>query len=249
MRTAAGSHGNRGVIPDVREIPKWARRYAQTRAMPVVIGLAFFALFFGGFSLAGLLARQAWATGRTLPVVLAAGGMLMLVTALVAFCTRGHRLVEAIAQRYYQGEGSVSVGMEAACGPRWLGGLVGALFAACVVGSIALGMVGWIPPQLMQPVSALYCVPFIVFLALRQRQRTGLLPLLWPALYLVHALLVVSGALPNAGSWPQAHMFIATLGYGLLSALAGHACNRLALHRLRRLAGNEETVERNDDSE
>ena len=69
-----------------------------------------------------------------------------------------------------------------------------------------------------------------------------LLPLLWPVLYAAHAALVVVRVFPSSGRWPHAHMLIATVGYGLFTALVGHVVNRVALRRLRRLAHVEEQV-------
>ena len=67
------------------------------------------------------------------------------------------------------------------------------MFVCCVIGSVQLGVLGYIPIEYMQPVSALYVVPFLVFLTIWQRPVVGPLSLLWPILYTVHATLIVAG--------------------------------------------------------
>ena len=110
-------------------------------------------------------------------------------------------------------------------------------FGACVTASVVLGMLGYIPDQYMQPVSALYAVPFLVLLIVLKRPAGVPVMLLWPALYALHAILIMAGApILFTGKWDGLNMLIPAAGYGILTGLVGHAYNRFALHRLRRLA-------------
>ena len=66
----------------------------------------------------------------------------------------------------------------------------------------------------------------------------GFLALLWPALYAVHAILIVAGApILFTGKWVSLNMMVPVAGYGILSALIAHLRGRFALRKLRRLAG------------
>ncbi|MCJ7730114.1 MAG: hypothetical protein MUO27_09600 [Sedimentisphaerales bacterium] len=120
---------------------------------------------------------------------------------------------------------------------RWVGLVVGLVFVSCVVGSVQLGIRGFIPIEYMQPVSAFYVVPFLVFLVVWQRPVVSLLSLLWPILYALHAVLVVMGVpIQFGGRWDFLNMLIPTAGYGILCGLLGHIYSRYALKKLRKAA-------------
>jgi hypothetical protein len=89
----------------------------------------------------------------------------------------------------------------------------------------------------MQPISAIYCVPFLVGLWLLQRPLSSPIMLLWPALYVLHAVLIVAGVpIVFGGPWSQLNMLIPVAGYGMLVGLISHAYSRFALRKLRRAA-------------
>jgi hypothetical protein len=91
----------------------------------------------------------------------------------------------------------------------------------------------------MQPVSALYCVPFMVFLYFWQRPKVGFLMLLWPALYAIHAILIVAGVpivFAEESKFFSLNMLIPTFGYGFLTSVIGHIYSRYALKKLKTAA-------------
>ena len=92
----------------------------------------------------------------------------------------------------------------------------------------------------MQPVSALYSVPFLVFLSIRMRPVAGWIPFLWPVLYALHAILAVAGVPILFEKWSSLNMLIPTAGYGLLCGLIGHFYGRYALKRLKEVATAKE---------
>jgi hypothetical protein len=229
----------RGADDSVREIPKWARRYAQNRTLPMVAMIVIFTAaccVFGGL---GLL--TGWAIVKDKPVVLAAC-MLVLCGFTVWwlwFSLIGVlRIMRSIAERLYQGEGGVWVGacagIEKSKGPL----LVAIVFMFCVHANLGLGLLGFLPIRYMQPISALYVVPFLCYLALKVRRIGSPFMFLWPALYGLHAVLLVAGVPIRMG--PVLDMAVPTVGYGLATALAGHIYSRVALRRLRRLAASPE---------
>ena len=65
----------------------------------------------------------------------------------------------------------------------------------------------------------------------------GPIMLLWPALYALHAILILAGVpILFSGHWDALNMLIPTVGYGLLTGLIAHVYSRFALWKLRRIA-------------
>ncbi len=99
-----------------------------------------------------------------------------------------------------------------------------------------------IPSRYMQPISALYCVPFLVGLWFLQRPLSGYVALLWPALIAIHAILILAGApILFTGRWEALNMLIPMFGYGMLTGLLSHLYSRVALRRLKRLTQTDGT--------
>jgi hypothetical protein len=83
----------------------------------------------------------------------------------------------------------------------------------------------------------LYCVPFLVILTLLMRPAIGWLALLWPALYGLHAILIVAGVpILLTGRWEGLNILVPMAGYGILAGLVAHLYSRYALRRLKRIA-------------
>jgi len=151
----------------------------------------------------------------------------------------GGRAVAKWAMRAYSTEGSVTL---APAGPRvrkWVLIVVAVAFATCVAGNVVLGMLFSLPIRYMQPISAIYCVPFLLYIgyAIRGQGQGSPFMLLWPGLYAVHAVLIVVGApIVFTRPWEGLNMLIPVAGYGLLAGVATHVYSRFALHRLRDVA-------------
>jgi len=67
---------------------------------------------------------------------------------------------------------------------------------------------------------------------------------LWPALFVIHGVSIVAGVPISRGI--AFDIFVPTVGYGLIAALAGHIYSRVALRRLRALAA---TARPHDEAE
>ncbi|UCC69028.1 MAG: hypothetical protein JSV79_03655 [Armatimonadota bacterium] len=224
----------------VREIPTWARRYAQNLTLPVVVSLVIFAVascMFGGLS---YLTAWAYVNDKR---VLAGASMLVLCAFAVSWVwfsfVGGTRIMRQITKQLYRGEGSASVGPP--LGPGAMSHpptLIGFVFMFCVLASVGLGLLGFLPTRYMQPISAVYVVPFLCYIGLKVCRGGSPFMFLWPALYAIHAVLLVTGV--PIGMGPMLDMFVPTVGYGLIAALAGHIYSRVALRRLRRLAASPE---------
>lgn len=102
---------------------------------------------------------------------------------------------------------------------------------------VVFGVLGVFPQRYMQPISAIYTVPFLIVLWLLLRPAVSAVFLLWPALYTLHAVLILAGApILFVGRWDGLNILIPVTGYGLLMGLVSHAYSRFALWRLRRAA-------------
>ncbi len=228
----------------LREIPKWARRYAQNRTLPVLASLLIFvaagAVFFG----LPLLIVWAYKAGQRF---LAAAAMLVLcgfgVWWLWFSFVGAPAIMRRITERLYRGEGSVIAGASQVQVPK-RPTLVVRVFMFCVIAQIGLGFLGFIPVRLMQPISALYVVPVLCYLVWTLRRVGSPLLSLWPALYGIHALLIVAGAPIRFG--PVFDIIVPTFGYGLIAVLAGHIYSRIALRRLRRLTASPGASEQHE---
>jgi len=231
-----------GVNQDLKELPIWARRYAQNRTLSVVASLVIFTVAFCMFG--GLSTLTAWAYVEH-KRVLSAASMLVLCgfTAWWLWFSfiGATRIMGSISERLYRGDGGVSVGASAGIEQSRGPVLVGFVFMFCVFASVGLGFLGLYPIRLMQPVSALYSVPFLCYLGIKLRRFGSPFMFLWPGLYAIHAVLLVTGV--PIGMGPMLDMFVPTVGYGLVAALSGHVYSRVALRRLRALAATTETAE------
>ncbi len=224
---------------DIRDIPKWTRRYAQHRCLGGLVFFLIVALFY--VSIGGLtyLAALSYKTGHIVCVWLCVSALLPILSALIWISVPwwGGKRFGRFLQHLYRKEGSATTGgfgpEDTKKWPRWaLAVLFG--FIACVVGHMALGMFGYLSREYMQPVSAIYCVPFLGFLIIWG--RLSLLGWLYPFLYGLHAILYVAGApIRFTGHWEGLNIFFPVLGYGILCALVGHIYSRFALRKLKKL--------------
>ncbi len=235
------THTNRDseVCNDPRELGKWTRVYAQNRTVPLMVFMVVFLLLCAAIGASSCLVVWAYLRGNMLVFV---PGVVLLALAVAADVyisvpRWGGKRMEQISARLYAREGNVAVACGQTAGRRRLGACVGAVFGVCVLASIILGLLGHIPEEYMQPVSAIYVVPFLLVLHFMLRPAAGRLMLLWPTLYAVHAILIVAGApILFTGHWQGLNMLIPIAGYGLLAGLVAHLYSRFALHRVKRLA-------------
>jgi hypothetical protein len=119
--------------------------------------------------------------------------------------------------------------------------LIGITFAACIIASVILSSLGFIPDKYMQPVSAIYIVPFLLMLGvLKQSIIGGPILLIWPGLYTLHAMLILAGVpIVFSGPWACLNILIPVVGYGLLTAIIAHLYSRFALWKLRRMVRDD----------
>ena len=221
----------------LKEIPKWTHKYAQNRTIPVLIRLVINLCLFAGILIPSYFAGKAYRSGNSVLFWLCNLVLAVAMISLAFFCVPkwGGKFIERISQRLYGREGNVSIPEpEVMKKRRWLVHVVGMVFVGCVIGSVFLGNKGFIQIKYLQPVSALYVVPFLVFQYLWQRPKIGPLALLWPTLYTIHAILIVADVpILFTGNLTSLNVLLPILGYGFLTQIIGHLYSRYALKKLK----------------
>ena len=117
---------------------------------------------------------------------------------------------------------------------KYLDILVGIVYMVCLLGSMELAMLGYIPVKYILPLMALFVVPFNVYLYFMQRPRLGPVHLICPILYAVRAILIIAGVpIFFTGTFAvPLNMFLPII-YTLLTYMIGHLYSRYALKKLK----------------
>jgi hypothetical protein len=179
------------------------------------------------------------------------GQRALAVASLVALCAfgvwwlwfsffGGSGIIRRISERLTRRRGAASVGPPAfAAGQRMPPAVF--VFLFCIVMHMGLNMLGFAPTRYLQPISAIYVVPFMLYLAAKQWNTSSPFMLLWPALFAAHGVLIIAGVPISRG--PMFDVFFPTVGYGLVAEFVGYVYSRFALRRLRALAASPEVRE------
>jgi hypothetical protein len=228
---------------NLQQISKWTRAYAQNRSLGFVVFMIIFVLLYAAIGGSSYLAGMAYRYDN-MPLLCVSLALLVPVLGAVIYLSIpkwGGKLQQRMVKRLYAREGQVSFVVPDERKKFWAL-VLGVCFGTCIVASVAIDFVLHIPFQYMQPISALYCVPFLVGLWILMRPMAGYLTLLWPALYAMHAILIVAGApIVFTGEWQSLNMLIPVAGYGMLTGVVSHLYSRIALRRLRRLTQTDLT--------
>ena len=231
-------------VEKLKEIPKWTRKYAQNRVLPVLISLVIFSCIFAGIAIPSYFGGKAHRSGNTVLSWICIFVSAIAMISLFFFCVPkwGGKFIKRISQRLYGREGTVSISEpEAMKKNKWVGHVVGMIFGSCILGSMILTGKGLLPIEYKQPISALYIVPFSVFMYCRQRPKVGPIVLLWPILYTIHAVLIVVGApILFTGDLNHWNMLLPLFGYGFLTYIIAHLYSRYALKKLKAAAHPQE---------
>jgi hypothetical protein len=227
----------------LKEIPKWTRKYAQNRTLTtfVIIVIAGFV----SMVVAGLLALIVIAFMKA-NVILAVIGVALLAAILILLIIfvskvggKNRGLIDQrIDQWIYGKEGTTSMPEpKLTKKKKCLDFVVGVVVFISILATMYLGMEGYLAFKYMQPVSAVYLVPFLVHVYFLQRPRIGPLVLIGPILYTVHAILIVAG-LPIffTGNFCMLNLFLPFFGYTFLAYAIAHVYSRYALKKLKGLA-------------
>ena len=225
---------------DARQLAKWAERYARSRTIPFLVQWVFIVLLV--IVLAGLAqgAIYAWRAHQPglLWTLIALTCVLTLALLWFSIAQWGRERIWGISEWYYRKEGYAAFGggnkSDELRRMRWLTALGFGLILYHLAGALLVGL-RYLPIMYFQPYSAVYMAPFLA--AMIVVQRLGWWAWIWPALYVLHALLLATGILrPFPGQWFFMDIIVPVFGYGLVSMIVGHIYSRYALRKLKHLA-------------
>ena len=226
-----------------KEIAGLTRTYAQNRSLGVVVALLVFTALSAGISILSHAGGVAYREGNQLLFWTCMAALVPVLSAVVYISVPkwGGRRLGALTGHLYR-EGNVSIAVPKQRGRKRIALVLGIVFGGCVIGSVLLGFFGQLSPKFMQPISAVFVVPFLVGLTVLMRPAVSYVSLLWPVLYGLHAILIVAGVpIAFTGRWESLNIVLPMVGYGVLSALVGHACNRHAFFKLKQIMRSNDT--------
>jgi hypothetical protein len=223
-------------------LTRWLHRYMQGReagpfmlwsAIVVCLGIFLIALvlLFGHFHKQGISAGM-WITAGL-------SGILMIFVILFAVPQWGYKRCEHWSRRLYGRDGEVQPIPERQKKSQWLmAALVLWLFAG-IFASVHLEKRGLLPRDYVQPFSTIYVMPVFIFLGLYKPDFIKIkspLMAIWPMLYAFHAFFVLMNWWPITVIPREHDLFIATFGYGLITAVIIVLYSRYAFYRLKKIA-------------
>lgn len=228
--------------PDPREIAKWAEQYARSRTIPFLVQWVFIVALVLVIGTLAYVAIAAYQTHHTKLMWTCMGVIALTTLALMWFSAAkwGGEQIWRISQWLYGKEGyaAYSGGDRAQRMRRawWLPVVCGGLGVYVFVIAILAGL-RHLPMSYIQPLLALYMVPFLSVMIVTQ--RLGVWAWVWPLLYGLHAVAILAGAPQLTDKWfPFGILFdilAPIFGYGLIALVAGHVYSRYALRRLKAL--------------
>lgn len=223
---------------DPRLIVQWARRYAKSRTISFLVQWVVIVCMVVAIGIAASLTHMAYRAGSIGLFSLSVLCMVAAIIALTWFSLSpwGGELIWRVTRWLYGREGYVAYHDDQPEGPGswWLTALGGGLVVYHLVGALLVSF-GYLNLHNMQPFSALYMAPFLIFMILYQ--RLGFWAWIWPLLYAAHAvLLLLDAPIAFRGQWQLLNMVVPVFGYGLFAILIGHLYSRFALYQLKRLA-------------
>jgi hypothetical protein len=232
----------------LKEIPKWTRKYAQNRTLTILVLMIMIMLYsmlvaaLVGFPLC--LAAAGFWKGK---IVLGCVSTVVLVAALVAiikfqififakFGGKNKGLIDQIIDRWIYGkEGTASMPLpELTKKKKRLDIVLAIVYGVLVIGSMELGILGYIPVKYFLPFMTLFVVPFGVYQYFIMQPRLGPVILIFPILYAVHAILILVGVpIFFTGTFAVPLNMLLPVGYNLLAYIIGHLYSRYALNKLK----------------
>ncbi len=230
----------------LKEIPEWSRRYAQNRTLTILV-LIVMAMLIGMFAIVPLMLILAGIFHKNIILIIV--GVITLVTYtwfyISMFKKYGGKnkglLFLKIDSWIYGKEGTVSMPQpKLSKKMKHLNIVIGITYMVCLLGSMELGMIGYIPDKYLLPFMALFVVPFGLYQYFIFSQRLCPVLLIFPIFYAIHAILIIAGVpIFFTGTFAVSlNMFLPVI-YNLLAFIIGHIYSRYALRKLKGLAHME----------
>lgn len=237
-------------MEELKDIPKWTRKYAQNRTLTFIAIIAMICLTSMGFAALVIFplsfALASFRKGNTLLGSLAIAVLVAGLAATVKFYIfifkkfggKNKGLLDQKIDRWiYRREGFATMPQsELSKKKKVLDVVVGIAYVILLIGTMNLAMADYFPVKYHLPVIALFVVPFGIYQYFYLKPRLGPLLLLFPALFAIHALLILAG-LPIflTGTFAVSLNIMLTLAYNLLAFVIAHFYSRYALKKLKGL--------------
>ena len=205
----------------LKEIPKWARRYAESRTVPLIIFSIIFIVLFGAVS----LAVYCFLKGN---FILAAIMMLLYVAGFIYF---------VITYDRHEAEYFTKTGIPQSESVKQIRKFLPLPLIACIVVNVIMEQYGVFPDRLSVLISAVYVCPLLIFANWRWA-RGSFIGYLWAALYGGWAIAILFKVpiltFSEGGQLkPGNEMYLAVPVTGLLTGLIAYIYSRYALKKLK----------------
>ncbi len=216
----------------LKEIPKLARRYAESRTAPLIIFSLIFILLFGGASLGVYCLLK----GK---LVLAVIMMVLYVAGFLYFVITWDRH----ETRYF-----TKTGIPQSQSVQQIRKFLPLPLILFVVICVIMELRGVFPPYLRVPISAVYVCPLLIFANWRWG-RGSFIGYLWAALYGGWAIAILfkvpvltfsEGGIRQLN--PGDEMYLAVPVTGLITGLIAYIYSRYALKKLKKAAHLQENI-------
>ena len=222
------------VPPDegLKEIPKWARRYAESRTMPLIVFSIVFLVLFGVVS----LSVYCFLKGR---FMLAAIMMVLYVAGFIYFVVTWDR---------HEARYLVKTGIPQSEGIKQIRKFLPLPLILFVIISVIMEQRGVFPHHLSVPISAVYVCPLLIFANWRWA-RGSFIGYLWATLYGAWAIAILfkvpiltfsEGGIRQLN--PGAEMYLAVPVTGLITGIAAYIYSKYALKKLKTTAHLQENI-------
>lgn len=244
----------------LKEIPKLTRKYAQNRTLTIIVLMAmtmlFSIVFAGLISFPVGLASAGFRKGNMVlgyvgiaaSVVVFVAMSIFLVITLKKFGGKNRGTLDQLIDKWTYGkEGTVAVSKPKSSKKKiCLEIIMSATGFILFYGSWILTVHGYVTYKYLQPVSALYVIPYTVCgWYFFQSPRMGPIYLLHPIFYAIHAILIVSGVpmFFTTDSFCMLSMVLPGIGYMFLAFAISYIYSRYALKKLKGISHLEGDTE------
>ncbi len=217
-------------VEKLKEIPKWARRYAESRTAPLIIFSLIFILCFGMV----FLGVYCFLKGR---FILAAIMMILYVATFIYFVITWDR---------HEAHYFTKTGIPESGSVKQIRNFLPLPLIACIIISVIMEQRGVFPTHLKVPVSALYVCPLLIFANWRWA-RGSFIGYLWAALYGGWAIAILFEVpiltFSEGGQLkPGDEMYLAAPVTGVITGLITYIYSRYALKKLKAAAHLQENA-------
>ena len=216
----------------LREIPKWAQRYAENRTAPLIIFSLVFIAFFGVV----FLSVYCFLHGKFMLAAIMAGVYIVGFIYLVITSDRHET-------RYF-----TKTGIPQNESVQQIRKYLPLPLIACIVIHVIMEQRGVFPAHLKVPISASYVCPLLIFANWRWG-RGSFIGYLWAALYAAWAAAILfkvplltfsEGGISQLK--PGDEMYLVAPVTGLITALVAYIYSRYALKKLKTIAHLQENT-------